>query len=182
MSFSVFVHSSDSPVLWVRIDPEVTWLRQVTFEQPDYMWQYQLRHERDVIAQSEVSLHTLAHWFKLSWIMSDKLVFIPCHRKYSQSEYKKSTVYWMVLHPTFSLYNALILLAISFFMALRTYLSLLPLPVYSPLLRHLQNLLSCTFASSWFQVMPIFLVSARRSQCWVFLGLPLLPFPLGVPR
>lgn len=61
MSFSVFVHSSDSPVLWVRIDPEVTWLRQVTFEQPDYMWQYQLRHERDVIAQSEVSLHTLAH-------------------------------------------------------------------------------------------------------------------------
>ncbi|XP_067032704.1 transcription initiation factor TFIID subunit 2-like isoform X1 [Acropora muricata] len=44
---------SDSPVLWVRIDPEVTWLRHVTFEQPDYMWQYQLRHERDVIAQTE---------------------------------------------------------------------------------------------------------------------------------
>jgi len=40
-------------VLWVRIDPEVTWLRHVTFEQPDYMWQYQLRHERDVIAQTE---------------------------------------------------------------------------------------------------------------------------------
>ena len=40
--------------MWVRIDPEVTWLRHVTFEQPDYMWQYQLRHERDVIAQCEV--------------------------------------------------------------------------------------------------------------------------------
>ena len=52
--FSLSNHSSDSPVLWVRIDPEVTWLRHVTFEQPDYMWQYQLRHERDVIAQSEV--------------------------------------------------------------------------------------------------------------------------------
>ncbi len=52
--YSVFLLSSDSPVLWVRIDPEVTWLRQVTFEQPDYMWQYQLRHERDVTAQSEV--------------------------------------------------------------------------------------------------------------------------------
>ena len=52
--YSIFIHSSDSPVLWVRIDPEVTWLRQVTFEQPDYMWQYQLRHERDVTAQSEV--------------------------------------------------------------------------------------------------------------------------------
>ncbi|XP_048582004.1 transcription initiation factor TFIID subunit 2 isoform X3 [Nematostella vectensis] len=42
---------SDSPVLWLRIDPEVTWLRQVSFEQPDYMWQYQLRHERDIMAQ-----------------------------------------------------------------------------------------------------------------------------------
>jgi len=57
--FSDFIFSSDSPVLWVRIDPEVTWLRQVTFEQPDYMWQYQLKHERDVIAQSEVLLMTL---------------------------------------------------------------------------------------------------------------------------
>lgn len=57
--FFLFIHSSDSPVLWVRIDPEVTWLRQVTFEQPDYMWQYQLRHERDVIAQSEVPIFWL---------------------------------------------------------------------------------------------------------------------------
>ena len=46
--------SSESPVLWVRIDPDVMWLRHVTFEQPDYMWQYQLRHERDVMAQSQV--------------------------------------------------------------------------------------------------------------------------------
>jgi len=28
--------------------------------------------------------------------------YIPCHRKYSQSEYRKSVVYSMVLHPTFS--------------------------------------------------------------------------------
>lgn len=48
------IYSSDSPVLWMRIDPEITWLRHVTFEQPDYMWQYQLRHERDVMAQSKV--------------------------------------------------------------------------------------------------------------------------------
>ena len=30
-------------------------LRKVQWEQPDYMWQYQLRHERDVVAQSEVN-------------------------------------------------------------------------------------------------------------------------------
>ena len=31
-------------------------LRHITWEQPDYMWQYQLKYERDVIAQSEVGI------------------------------------------------------------------------------------------------------------------------------
>ncbi|XP_060530001.1 transcription initiation factor TFIID subunit 2 isoform X2 [Cylas formicarius] len=43
----------DSPVLWIRLDPEMTLLRSVVIEQPDYQWQYQLRHERDVTAQLE---------------------------------------------------------------------------------------------------------------------------------
>lgn len=47
--------SADSPVLWIRVDPEMTLLRKVVFEQPDYQWQYQLRYERDVTAQAEVS-------------------------------------------------------------------------------------------------------------------------------
>ena len=46
---------TDSPVLWIRIDPDMTWLRTVTLQQPDYMWQYQLRYERDVVSQIEVS-------------------------------------------------------------------------------------------------------------------------------
>lgn len=41
----------DSPVLWIRIDPDMQILRQVVFEQPDYNWQYQLRYERDITAQ-----------------------------------------------------------------------------------------------------------------------------------
>lgn len=44
---------ADSPVLWIRIDPEMQLLRQVVIEQPDYQWQYQLRYERDVTAQKE---------------------------------------------------------------------------------------------------------------------------------
>ncbi|KAI0209910.1 Transcription initiation factor TFIID subunit 2 [Lamellibrachia satsuma] len=44
---------AESPVLWLRIDPDMTTLRQVKLEQPDFMWQYQLRYERDIIAQLE---------------------------------------------------------------------------------------------------------------------------------
>lgn len=40
-------------MLWIRLDPEMTLLRYVVIEQPDYQWQYQLRHERDVTAQLE---------------------------------------------------------------------------------------------------------------------------------
>lgn len=42
---------ADSPALWLRLDPDMTLLRSVNIEQPDYQWQYQLRHERDVTAQ-----------------------------------------------------------------------------------------------------------------------------------
>ncbi|CAB0019585.1 unnamed protein product [Nesidiocoris tenuis] len=45
--------SSDSPVLWIRLDPDMTLVRSCQIDQPDYMWQYQLRHERDVTAQFE---------------------------------------------------------------------------------------------------------------------------------
>lgn len=47
------LYSSDSPVLWIRLDPEMSLLRSTVISQPDYQWQYQLRHERDVTAQSE---------------------------------------------------------------------------------------------------------------------------------
>lgn len=43
--------NSDSPVLWIRLDPEMIIARCVVIEQPDFQWQFQLRHERDVTAQ-----------------------------------------------------------------------------------------------------------------------------------
>ncbi|XP_004530837.1 transcription initiation factor TFIID subunit 2 isoform X1 [Ceratitis capitata] len=43
----------DSPVLWIRLDPEMILIRDLNIEQPDFQWQYQLRHERDVTAQFE---------------------------------------------------------------------------------------------------------------------------------
>ena len=54
VDYMIIFFSADSPVLWLRIDPDMQVLRKVQWEQPDYMWQYQLRHERDVVAQSEV--------------------------------------------------------------------------------------------------------------------------------
>lgn len=45
--------SADSPLLWIRIDPDMSVLRKVEFEQADFMWQYELRYERDVVAQQE---------------------------------------------------------------------------------------------------------------------------------
>lgn len=49
----VVIFSADSPVLWIRLDPEMTLIRAVDTRQPDFQWQYQLRHERDVTAQIE---------------------------------------------------------------------------------------------------------------------------------
>lgn len=49
-------------MLWLRLDPDMTMMRAVEVEQPDNQWQYQLRHERDVTAQTEAinALHRLA--------------------------------------------------------------------------------------------------------------------------
>ena len=42
----------------------------------------------------------------------------PCHRKYSQSEYRKAIVHLSVLQPTFLLYTALFVLPAVFSMVI----------------------------------------------------------------
>ena len=46
---------SDIPVLWLRVDPDHAWIRQVTIEQPDTVWCMMLKYERDPNAQIMVS-------------------------------------------------------------------------------------------------------------------------------
>ncbi|PAV72479.1 hypothetical protein WR25_05892 [Diploscapter pachys] len=41
----------DSPVLWLRVDPELLLLRNVFIHQPAFHWEYMLKYERDVLAQ-----------------------------------------------------------------------------------------------------------------------------------
>lgn len=40
-------------MLWIRVDPDMQLVRSLDILQPDFQWQYQLRHERDVTAQME---------------------------------------------------------------------------------------------------------------------------------
>ena len=40
-------------------------LRQVTLEQPDFMWQYMLKYERDIVSQSEVWLFLYYYYVKI---------------------------------------------------------------------------------------------------------------------
>nr|Q9TYN3.1 RecName: Full=Transcription initiation factor TFIID subunit 2; AltName: Full=TBP-associated transcription factor 2 [Caenorhabditis elegans] len=44
---------AESPILWLRIDPDYLLIREITISQPMFHWEYMLRYERDVIAQME---------------------------------------------------------------------------------------------------------------------------------
>lgn len=44
---------TETPLLWLRIDPDMEWIHNITFKQPEYMWVHQLEEDRDVIAQHE---------------------------------------------------------------------------------------------------------------------------------
>ena len=50
-SVAVYVCSNEVPILWVRVDPDFQWIRQLSTEQSDTTWQTLLRHERDAVAQ-----------------------------------------------------------------------------------------------------------------------------------
>ncbi|GAV02603.1 hypothetical protein RvY_13145 [Ramazzottius varieornatus] len=41
----------DCPVLWIKLDPDLTVIRTITFDQPDYQLLFLVRHERDIVAQ-----------------------------------------------------------------------------------------------------------------------------------
>lgn len=43
----------ECPLLWVRMDPELDWIRKVTIEQPENNWHYQLIKEKDIVGQYE---------------------------------------------------------------------------------------------------------------------------------
>ncbi|KAL6003622.1 hypothetical protein ACLOJK_023855 [Asimina triloba] len=55
--------SAESPLLWVRVDPELEYLAEIQFHQPVQMWINQLEKDKDVVAQSQAItiLESLPH-------------------------------------------------------------------------------------------------------------------------
>ncbi|GMI95305.1 TBP-associated factor 2 [Hibiscus trionum] len=45
--------SADSPLLWIRADPEMEYLAEIHFNQPVQMWINQLEKDEDVVAQAQ---------------------------------------------------------------------------------------------------------------------------------
>ncbi|TVU09497.1 hypothetical protein EJB05_42973 [Eragrostis curvula] len=45
--------SIESPLLWIRVDPEMEYLAEIHFHQPVQMWINQLEKDKDVISQSQ---------------------------------------------------------------------------------------------------------------------------------
>ncbi|KAG5536294.1 hypothetical protein RHGRI_023916 [Rhododendron griersonianum] len=45
--------SADSPLLWLRADPEMEYLAEINFNQPIQMWINQLEKDKDVVAQAQ---------------------------------------------------------------------------------------------------------------------------------
>ena len=43
----------DCSIAWIRMDPDLDWMRKITFPQPEFMLINQLEEDRDVISQFE---------------------------------------------------------------------------------------------------------------------------------
>ncbi|KAK1314144.1 hypothetical protein QJS10_CPA06g02183 [Acorus calamus] len=65
----------DSPLLWVRVDPEMEYLAEIDFHQPVQMWINQLEKDKDVVAQMQAisSLEALPHSFSIVNTLSNFL-------------------------------------------------------------------------------------------------------------
>ena len=48
--------SNEVPVLWVKVDPDMQWIRQISMQQSDTVCQCVLKYDRDAVAQLEVNI------------------------------------------------------------------------------------------------------------------------------
>ena len=72
---------NETPVLWVRVDPELDIVRTITMRQPETMWIIQLQRDTDVIAQFEsiVALQSYCNSFPtieaLNKVLNDNQIY-----------------------------------------------------------------------------------------------------------
>ncbi|KAK5983893.1 tRNA-dihydrouridine(47) synthase [NAD(P)(+)] [Trichostrongylus colubriformis] len=103
----------DSPVLWIRLDPELHLIRSLMINQPDYQWEYMLRYERDVLAQLQ-ALERLqlcpnpqSRDVLLETISNDNFFYrVRCHAAYALTEVlNKMPETWSGVPALLSLYR-----------------------------------------------------------------------------
>ena len=68
----------DSPVLWIRLDPDFTLIRSVEIVQPDFQWQYQLRFINiDIIKYYSCNIKVLlSSYFVVTVLLTFPLIAI----------------------------------------------------------------------------------------------------------
>ncbi|PIO65362.1 hypothetical protein TELCIR_12975 [Teladorsagia circumcincta] len=75
----------DSPVLWIRLDPELHLIRNLMINQPDYQWEYMLRYERDVLAQLQALPQALARMRTNGMALQEVQCFIVDYIRYNDN-------------------------------------------------------------------------------------------------
>ncbi|EYB85626.1 hypothetical protein Y032_0295g1673 [Ancylostoma ceylanicum] len=103
----------DSPVLWIRLDPELHLIRNMMINQPDYQWEYMLRYERDVLAQLQaldrlqLCPNPQSRDVLLETISNDNFFYrVRCHAAYALTEVlNKMPETWSGVPALLSLYR-----------------------------------------------------------------------------
>ncbi|XP_047977107.1 transcription initiation factor TFIID subunit 2 [Salvia hispanica] len=72
--------NSESPLLWLRADPEMEYLAEVHFNQPVQMWINQLERDKDVVAQAQ-AIEVLEALPQLSFSVVNALYNFLCDSK-----------------------------------------------------------------------------------------------------
>jgi transcription initiation factor TFIID subunit 2 len=110
---SVPLKKSEIPLLWLRIDPDLDWLRIITLRMPNSMWLNQLERDRDVVAQYDALQGLLAHptpstLTALSTVLHNRDIFyrIRVHTAHTIAKLTNKETDWVGLDILFKFFKS----------------------------------------------------------------------------
>jgi transcription initiation factor TFIID subunit 2 len=109
---SLPLKKTETPLLWLRVDPELHWLRIVTLRMPSVMWLNQLERDRDVVAQYEaiqglLSFPSSTTLSALNSVLNNRDVFyrIRIHAAQAMSQLTSKETNWLGLDLLFKFFK-----------------------------------------------------------------------------
>jgi transcription initiation factor TFIID subunit 2 len=100
------------PILWLRVDPDLHWLRIVTLRMPSAMWLNQLEHDRDILAQYEaiqglLSFPSSTTLSALNSVLNNRDVFyrIRIHAAHAMAKLTNKETNWLGLDLLFRFFK-----------------------------------------------------------------------------